>query len=786
MQLIHRLDEISEDMNARVGPKLASLIRMKNCFREVSKAPIIPQGFALTDQGFKLFLQHNELEEHVRSHLKRWKEGEATTEEVACKLKEMLQGGDIPPPIEEKVRQSWEQLEASGCSSVSVRSSVVCEEGPVSAFADQQESFLNLKSSASVLEKLPLIYASLFQERSLTYAEKHDIDLSRVRLAVGVQELRGASGCRSGILLTFDPEWGTTRTVEIHAVPGLGVNLNSGQVSPDRYELFKPFLEPQRPAPIIFKESGSRGEQVRPKLRGEGLIAERSDEAWDNSFLLTDPQAAEVARWGRFLEEEFGPELEVEWSLDEDDTLFFLQARSHSTTSQSTVFETFKVESDKEPILTGAASGNRIASGRVVVAQDPEEIGEAEHDIVLVTSRCDPDWVASLGKAVALVTDQGGSTSHASMVARELGIPAALGTETGTDRLQNGQIVTVSCAEGDEAFVYEGEVDYEVTRRRLEPERDLPVKIKINVADPRTAFRWESLPVDGIGLARSEWIISQGIGLHPLACLKPELLEPEIREQVEHRSRFYDSPREFFLESLVQSAARLAAGQWPNPVLLRTSDFKTNEYRDMVGGEQFEEPEANPMLGWRGAARYTDEDFKPAFELECEAIRRVRDELGFVNVAVLIPFCRTIPEADEVLRLMADCGLARGANGLEIHVMAELPSNIILAEEFASRFDGFSIGTNDLTQLILGVDRDSGKLSSLFDARDPAVMKAVEDLIRRAKAKGAEVGLCGNAPSLHPEFGRFLVEAGIDSISVEPDSLMELRKTLQGIRPKDQ
>ena len=766
------LDVASAELSSVVGEKLFSLCRLHNMAEDFR----VPNAFALTVKGFDRYLESNRLRQPLSQILDDWSKGKLTDEAAATSASELIHQGELPEDLRREILQNWNELDSrvDGKLSVTVRSSAVTADTLPGAFADQHISVLNLKSSASVIESLTSIYASLYSKRSLSYAKENDLDIQEAKMAIGVQELEAAEGCRSGILLTFDPQSQTEDMLTIQAVPGLGVSLNSGVITPDQYEVFLPVRG------LVEKIRGEWPWQKLPKLRGEGLKEERIAGHREKPCILSPQEAMRLAAVGFRLRGEFGKRIELEWSLALDGTLSILQARSHQESDERPTFRRYTIINAPEPLAEGRACGRGVATGEVVLADSPDNVRTPDGSMVLVTERCDPDWVETLGKTQALVTDKGGATSHASMFSRELGIPAALGVGHATRSLKDGQIVTVSCADGQTAYIYDGEVEYQLEEVSIPDAPDLPVQIKINVADPRSAFQWRKLPIDGIGLARLEWVISREIGVHPLACLLPNRLSNDLRKQVYHRARYHDSPRDYYLQTLTLKLCRLAASQYPRPVLVRTSDFKTNEYAELLAGNVFEPKEANPMLGWRGAARYVDQSFQPAFELECEALRRTRDDMGFTNLAVMIPFCRTLGEADQVLKIMAGMGLARGLNGLEIHVMAEIPSNVLLAGEFAARFDGFSIGTNDLTQLVLGVDRDSEALSHLFDASDPAVRKMIEQLIVEAHEQGATVGLCGNAPSQpgQEEFCKFLVETGIDSISVQPDAVFALWRAL--------
>jgi pyruvate,water dikinase len=602
----------------------------------------------------------------------------------------------------------------------------------------------------------------------------------KVALSVGVQQMVRSDLAGSGVMFSIDTETGFPRSVLINAAWGLGETVVQGMVDPDEYQVFKPLLADPSRRPIVEKVLGAKARKmVYAQKGGTSEIVDTSEQE-RSSFVLSDDEILQLGRWAAAIEAHYGQPMDMEWAKDgETGELFIVQARPETVQSrkEAGTLKAYRLVGQGSKLLAGLAIGDAIAAGKVLKLESPDEIDRFEKDAVLVTGMTDPDWVPIMKKASAIVTDHGGRTSHAAIVSRELGLTAIVGAGNATEVLQDGQEVTVSCAEGDEGFVYEGRLDFEEQEIELGQVPETETKIMVNLANPSAAYRWWRLPTDGVGLARMEFIIGNMIRIHPMALVRFDQLEDEqARRKIEELTRAYRDKSEYFVDTLARGIARIAAAHHPNPVIVRMSDFKTNEYAELIGGRAFEPHEENPMLGWRGASRYYDEGYRDGFALECRAILRARDEIGLENIVVMIPFCRTIDEADRVLEVMAEHGLLRGRQGLEVYVMCEIPSNVILAEKFARRFDGFSIGSNDLTQLVLGVDRDSDRLKRLFDERDEAVTAAIADLLGKARRAGAKTGICGQAPSDHPEFARFLVEHGIDSISVSPDSFLAVKQ----------
>jgi pyruvate,water dikinase len=613
----------------------------------------------------------------------------------------------------------------------------------------------------------------------------------QVALSVGVQKMVRSDKAGAGVMFSIDTDTGFPDVVVIDAAWGLGENVVQGSVTPDNYTVFKPLLQDGTLTPILNKTIGGK-EKKMVYARGAGSTTRNVDTSARErrSFVLSDDEILQLARWAAVIERHYGTPMDMEWAKDGDSgELFIVQARPETVQSrkEAGVLKSYHLKQQGEVLLTGMAIGESVAAGKVQVIKSASEIERFEDGNILVTGMTDPDWVPIMKKAAGIITDHGGRTSHAAIVSRELGIAAVIGTEHGTGELKDGQEVTLSCAEGDQGRIYEGILEYEETEVNLDDLPETRTQIMMNIASPAAASRWWRLPCRGIGLARMEFIINNQIKAHPMALLKyDELEDKDAKRQIRELTRHYDDKSEYFIDQLAQGIAMIAASQYPDPVIVRMSDFKTNEYADLIGGRQFEFSEENPMLGFRGASRYYSEHYRAGFALECAAIKRVRERIGLGNVVVMIPFCRTLKEADRVLEVMAEEGLVRGQIGLEVYVMVEIPSNVVLAEQFAERFDGFSIGSNDLTQLTLGIDRDSAVLKEVFDERDEAVKKTIAQAIRAANKTGTKIGICGQAPSDYPEFAEFLVEEGIDSISLNPDSVIgvirrvaEVEKRLQ-------
>ncbi len=780
-KLVRWFDDVNSDDTPQVGGKNASLGEMLSELR--SEGIRVPGGFATTAAAYRSFLDHNDLPDKLRNELGRLEDDFDALEDVGETVRELVRGGEFPDDLAEAIREAYRKLckqYDDDAVDVAVRSSATAEDLPEASFAGQQETFLYVTGPDRVLDACRNCYASLFTDRAISYRREQDFDHMKVALSAGVQKMVRADKAGAGVAFTIDTETGFPDVVVINAAWGLGETVVAGTVNPDEYRVFKPLLDNDELAPIITRRCGAKAKMI---VAGDGEQTTQEQETPQEKrrrIVLDDEDILQLARWCAAIERHYDRPMDIEWARDgESGDLYIVQARPETVQSQkaAATLKTYTLKEKGEPLVEGLAIGAAIGEGKVFVLSAPDEADRFEDDGVLVTEMTDPDWGPIMERASAIVTDHGGRTSHAAIVSRELGIPAVVGAGEATSTIDDGADVTVSCAEGECGRIYAGQLDYE--QKELDP-RDVPetdTKILMNLASPNAAFRWWNLPCEGIGLARMEFIINNIIQVHPLALVRfDEVTDDEAREQIERMTAGFEDKAEYFIEHLARGIARIAASQYPNPTVLRLSDFKTNEYADLIGGSSFEPEEANPMLGFRGASRYDSDRYRDGFALECKAIRRVRRRIGLDNVIAMVPFCRTPDEADRVLEAMAGNGLKRGEEGFKVYVMAEIPSNIILAEQFAERFDGFSIGTNDLTQLVLGVDRDSAELAHLFDARNEAVKREIRRLIEAAHEKDVPVSLCGQAPSDHPEFAEFLVDAGIDSISVNPDSVIDVRR----------
>ncbi len=783
---VRALRDLKNDDTAIVGGKNASLGEMIASLER--RGVRVPGGFATTADAYRRFTEENHLVEPITDHLERMNSGEQSLEKTGAAIRKLFHDAEFPTDVAAAIRDAYRELsQQNGTEALAVaaRSSATAEDLPEASFAGQQETFLNVEGEDDVIEACKGCYASLFTDRAISYREQKGFDHMQVALSVGVQKMVRADKAGSGVMFSLDTETGFPDVVVINAAWGLGETVVQGTVNPDEYRIFKPLLSNREVCPIIQKTLGEKAHKMVYASEGEAKTETVETSAEDRQrFVLSDEQILQLARWAVTIEDHYGKPMDMEWALDgESGELMIVQARPETVQSRKRdePLHSYHLKAQAEPILRGLAVGQAIATGKVFVLSSPGEGERFEEGGVLVTERTDPDWGPLMKKAAAIITDHGGRTSHAAIVSRELGLAAIVGSGEATSTLEDGQEVTVSCAEGDEGRVYDGVLEYE--EREIDPHSlaKSPVDIMLNLASPAGAFRWWKLPTKGVGLARMEFLINNVIKVHPLALTRFDQLEDEdVKKQIKQLAVGYDDLSEYFVDKLARGMAAIAAAAHPHPAIVRLSDFKTNEYANLLGGSPFEPEEENPMLGFRGASRYYSEHYRDGFELECRALKRAREVLGLNNIIVMVPFVRTVEEADKVLAAMAENGLVRGQNGLAVYMMCEIPSNVLLAEEFAERFDGFSIGSNDLTQLVLGVDRDSDRLKALFDERDPAVQKAVADVISRAQAKGCKVGICGQAPSDYPEFAKFLVDAGIDSMSLNPDSVVGTIRHLSG------
>jgi pyruvate, water dikinase len=764
-----------------VGGKNASLGEM---IRNLTgKGVSVPPGFATTAQAYWQFVEANYLREVIGARLQEMRSGKLTLAEAAQMIRQAFLRGEWPTQTERAIQQSYRQLaDRLGVSdpAVAVRSSATAEDLPEASFAGQQESFLNVRGERALLDACRRCYASLFTDRAISYRNAKGFDDLEVGLSVGVQMMVRADLAGAGVMFSIDTETGCDRIVLVNAAWGLGENVVQGSVDPDEYQIFKPLLAQAQFAPIVEKKCGGKERKLiyasdgpAPTRNVPTSLAERS------RFVLEDEEILTLGRWACAIEAHYGAPMDIEWAKDgELGKLFIVQARPETVQSRRATWalKSYRLGKKGRTLTKGFSIGEVAIAGRVCRLESARDIDKFVEGSVLVTGTTDPDWVPIMKRAAAIVTDHGGRTSHAAIVSRELGLPAIVGTGDATHVLHDEQDVTVSCAEGEEGFVYDGRAEIESTDIDLNSIPATRTQVMLNLANPAAAMRWWRLPTDGVGLARMEFVVATQVRVHPMALVHYDTLaDVDARRAIESLTRGYEDRTEYFVDRLSRGLARIAAAVHPRPAIVRTSDFKTNEYANLLGGREFEPVEENPMIGLRGASRYYSPRYREGFALECRAIHRLREVLGFRNVIVMIPFCRSVAEADRVLAVMSENGLRRGEQGLQVYVMCEIPSNVILARQFAARFDGFSIGSNDLTQLTLGVDRDSEELASLFDEQDEAVQWMIRRVIAEAHQAGAKVGLCGQAPSDHPEFAGFLVECGIDSISVTPDSFVAVK-----------
>lgn len=790
---IRWLHEVENKDVPEVGGKNASLGEM---IKHLEPLGInIPAGFATTSSAYRAFITENELEDSIRDHLNSYHEKTRTVEEASHEIRKLIRQGIIPAPLAQQLREYYRELSDKYDTQnvdVAVRSSATAEDLPSASFAGLQETFLNVKGEEELLETCRNCFSSLFTARAIVYRDEKGFDHFKIALSVGVQKMVRADKACSGVIFTIDTETGFPDAIVINGTWGLGENVVRGTVNPDQFTVFKPLLYDTSLVPIVEKKLGNKEQKmIYDSDDGTRVKNVPTTPEEQSQYVLTDTEIMTLAQWANTIEEHYKRPMDIEWVKDDrTDELYIVQARPetvHSALEDVNVFKNYTLLDKKAAVLlTGLSIGNSIVNGIIKKVESVNDLTDIRSDHILVTQMTEPDWVPSMKKAAGIITNSGSRTCHAAIVSRELGIPAIVGTQHATTVLKDEQKVTISCAEGDEGKVYEGLLDFKEEDLDLSNLPSLNTDIMLNMAVPESAFKWWKLPVKGIGLARMEFIISYHIQAHPMALIHfDKVIKETDRRKLQELTRNYDNKAEYFVERLSQGIAKIAASQYPKPVILRTSDFKTNEYAGLIGGDAFEPEEGNPMLGWRGACRYYSDDYREGFELECRAIKKVREVMGLTNVIVMIPFCRTIKEAQKVLGVMESNGLKRGENGLEVYMMCEIPSNVILGQQFAKYFDGFSIGSNDLTQLVLGVDRDSAALSYLFDENDEAVKQAIRDVIKKAHGAGIKVGFCGQAPSDNPEYAAFLVEAGIDSISLNPDSVIPVIHTVHQIE-KDQ
>ena len=765
-----------------VGGKNASLGEM---IGGLSRAGVrVPGGYATTARAFQSFLSENSLDRRIADRIKTLDPQDVDAlARCAKEIRGWIEQAPFPSRIEKDIRSYYQQLvfDTSGDTSFAVRSSATAEDLPDASFAGQQETYLNIRGADHVLAAIRRVFASLYNDRAISYRAHHGFEHGAVAISAAVQRMVRSDLGASGVMFTLDTESGFRDVVFITASWGLGEMVVQGAVNPDEFYVHKPMLELGKPA-ILRRRLGSK---LQKMIFSDQVSAGRSVRTEDvpqterDRFSLQDADVLELARTACMIEKHYGRPMDIEWGKDGvDGSIHVLQARPETVRSRQRTGsgagsdQRYRLKGSAKLLASGRAIGQKIGAGPVRMVRDASKMSSVKKGDVLVTDMTDPNWEPVMKLASAIVTNRGGRTCHAAIIARELGIPAVVGCGDATSRLADAASVTVSCAEGDTGNVYEGAVAFEVTISERGEMPRIPVKIAMNIGNPQLAFGFAQLPNAGVGLARLEFIINNEIGVHPKACIDWPDLPKELKADVERATRGYPDPRAFFREKMVEGVATIAAAFWPKPVIVRLSDFKSNEYRKLIGGERYEPVEENPMLGFRGASRYIAADFRACFELECAALRRVRNELGLTNVELMVPFVRTLEEARNVVQLLADNGLKRGQDGLRLVMMCELPSNAVLAEEFLEYFDGFSIGSNDLTQLTLGLDRDSGLVAGAFDERDGAVKALLAMAIRACRKQGKYVGICGQGPSDHPDFARWLMEQGIESLSLNPDTVV--------------
>jgi pyruvate,water dikinase len=767
---------------ARVGGKNASLGEMVGHL--AAQGVPVPPGFATTADAYWQYVDANGLRKPMADAIDDLRAGRATLAETGNLLRRAFLGGQWPDETAAAIRTHYAQLSKRAgrdAVDVAVRSSATAEDLPDASFAGQQETFLNIRGDDALLDACRRCYASLFTDRAISYRETKGFDHLKVALSVGVQLMVRSDVGGSGVMFSIDTETGFDKVAVITAAWGLGETVVQGAVDPDEYQVFKPLLANVSLVPVLEKHLGSKTiKMIYASESGKSTRTVPTSKVERASYVLGDSEIVKLARWACIIENHYGCPMDIEWAKDgQTDALYIVQARPETVQSrkEAGTLRSYSLSDKGKVLVTGLSIGDAAVSGRICILDSAKDIDRFVDGSILVTENTDPDWVPIMKRAAAIVTDRGGRTSHAAIVSRELGLPAIVGTGNATQVLHDEQEITVSCAEGDTAFVYEGLAKIAIETLDIAAIPATRTQVMLNMGNPAAAFRWWRLPADGVGLARMEFVVSNHVKVHPMALVKyDQLQDVDAKREIDALTVGYADRTDYFVECLARGLSRIAAAFYPRPVIIRMSDFKTNEYANLVGGAQFELHEENPMIGFRGASRYYSPRYREGFALECRAIKHLREQMGFDNVVVMIPFCRSIAEADKVLEVMAGNGLRRGENGLEVYVMCEIPSNVILASAFAERFDGFSIGSNDLTQLTLGVDRDSEQLAGLFDEQDDAVKWMIGHVIKAARDAGAKIGICGQAPSDHPDFAAFLVECGIHSISVTPDSFIRVKQ----------
>jgi len=780
---IINLDQLGMQDVETVGGKNASLGEM---IANLSNLGVdVPGGFATTSAAYREFLATDGLDARINALLSDLDVDNIAALTAAGKtIRDWIIDTDLPDKLMVDVRTAWDEMSAGRDITVAVRSSATAEDLPDASFAGQQETFLNVRGFEHLIDAMHQVFASLYNDRAIAYRVHQGFDHAQVALSVGVQYMVRSDIGSAGVLFTLDTESGFRDAVFITSSYGLGETVVQGAVNPDEFYVYKPALENNK-HPILRKNLGSKAikmvfsDNLEP---GKTIDTVDVDEADSMRFSLSDADVEALARTAVTIEKHYDRPMDIEWGKDgSDGRLYILQARPETVQSRSgRTIHRFTLKAHSEILTTGRSIGQKIGRGTAKVIRDVSEMDRIQPGDVLISDMTDPDWEPVMKRAAAIVTNRGGRTCHAAIIARELGIPAVVGCGDATTAILDGQNVTVSCAEGDEGFVYEGQLEFEESQIELDSLPEIPVKIMMNVGNPDRAFDFANIPNHGVGLARLEFIINRMIGVHPNALLEYDKLDDDTKLAVNEQMAGYDDPVGFFVEKLAEGVATIAAAFAPEPVIVRLSDFKSNEYANLIGGDKYEPTEDNPMLGFRGAARYVAESFRPCFDLECEALKKVRNEMGLTNVQLMIPFVRTVAQAKEVIDLLAENGLERGKDDLKIIMMSELPTNALLADQYLDHFDGMSIGSNDMTQLTLGLDRDSALIADLFDERDEAVKALLAMTIRACLARGKYIGICGQGPSDHPDFARWLLDEGIESMSLNPDTVVETWMFLAG------
>ena len=777
--LVIWFDQLRMTDVSTVGGKNASLGEMIS--QLVDSGVRVPSGFATTADAYRDFLDQGGLALRIEETLASLDISDVSRlADTGSQIRDWILATPLPPRLEREIESAYERLilQSSGAISVAVRSSATAEDLADASFAGQQETFLNIQGVDNLLIAVKRVYASLYNDRAISYRVHHGFDHTEVALSVGVQRMVRSDTGSSGVMFTLDTESGFDRVVFITSSYGLGETVVKGAVNPDEFYVYKTALQQGRPA-ILRRSLGSKLIKMQLSTGNEvdqSVTTVEVDESDRLRFSINDQEVEELARYALAIERHYQQPMDIEWGRDGvDGKIYILQARPETVQAHAAleVLHRYRLKSRSEVLTVGRAIGQKVGSGPVRLVLNASEMSQVQEGDVLVTDMTDPDWEPVMKRSSAIVTNRGGRTCHAAIVARELGIPAVVGCGDATTVLSDGQMVTVSCSEGDAGNVYRGLLEVEVTDLVLEGLHKPPVKIALNVGNPDLAFSFQRLPNDGVGLARLEFIIARMIGIHPRAVLDYPNLSSDLKSRIEKQSSGYLSPVNFYVEKLTEGVATLGAAFFPKPVIVRLSDFKSNEYSSLIGGEGYEPKEENPMLGFRGASRYLSDHFRDCFELECRALKKARDEMGLTNIEVMIPFVRTVAEAKGVVELLAANGLRRGENGLRVIMMCEIPSNALLADQFLEYFDGFSIGSNDLTQLTLGIDRDSNLVASSFDERDPAVKALLHLAVQACHREGKYIGICGQGPSDHPDLAKWLIGEGIDTLSLNPDSVID-------------